>query len=140
MSLPEFSIQRPVTVLMGCLIAVLLGGIAFVRIPVDLMPETEYPTISVNVGYEGVAPEEMETLVARPLEQTLAAAPGMEEITSSSSEGRASVRCRFLYGTDLDEAANDIRARIDRRRTMLPDDIDPRPFTSTTSRNTRSCR
>ena len=125
MSLPEFSIHRPVTVLMGCLIALLLGGIAFVRIPVDLMPETEYPTISVNVGYEGVAPEEMETLVARPLEQALAAAPGMEEITSSSSEGRAGVRCRFLYGTDLDEAANDIRARIDRRRTMLPDDIDP---------------
>ena len=125
MSLPEFSIHRPVTVLMGCLIALLLGGIAFVRIPVDLMPETEYPTISVNVGYEGVAPEEMETLVARPLEQALAASPGMEEITSSASEGRAGVRCRFLYGTDLDEAANDIRARIDRRRTMLPDDIDP---------------
>ncbi len=125
MSLPEFSISRPVTVLMGCLIALLLGGIAFVRIPVDLMPETEYPTISVNVGYEGVAPEEMETLVARPLEQALAASPGMEEITSSASEGRAGVRCRFLYGTDLDEAANDIRARIDRRRTMLPDDIDP---------------
>ena len=125
MSLPELSIRRPVTVLMGCSIAVLLGGIAFVRIPVDLMPETEYPTISVNVGYEGVAPEEMETLVARPLEQALAAAPGLEEITSSSSEGRAAVRCRFLYGTDLDEAANDIRARIDRRRTMLPDDIEP---------------
>ena len=96
MSLPEFSISRPVTVLMGCLIALLLGGIAFVRIPVDLMPETEYPTISVNVGYEGVAPEEMETLVARPLEQALAASPGMEEITSSASEGRAGVRCRFL--------------------------------------------
>ena len=110
---------------MGCLIAMLLGGIAFVRIPVDLMPETEYPTISINVSYEGVAPEEMETLVARPLEQVLAAAPGVEEITSSSSEGRVSVRCRFAYGTDMDEAANDLRTRIDRRRTSLPDDIDP---------------
>ena len=125
MSLPEFSIHRSVTVLMGCLIAMLLGGIAFVRIPVDLMPETEYPTISITVSYEGVAPEEMETLVARPLEQVLAAAPGVEEITSSSSEGRVSVRCRFAYGTDMDEAANDLRTRIDRRRTTLPDDIDP---------------
>ena len=125
MNLPEFSIRRPVTVLMGALIAMLLGGIAFVRIPVDLMPETEYPTISINISYEGVAPEEMETLVARPLEQVLAAAPGVEEITSSSSEGRASVRCRFAYGTDMDEAANDLRTRIDRRRTTLPDDIDP---------------
>ncbi|MEZ5394308.1 MAG: efflux RND transporter permease subunit [Bryobacterales bacterium] len=81
MSLPEFSIHRPVTVIMACLMAVLLGGIAFVEIPVDLMPETEYPTLSVNVGYPGVAPQEMETLVARPLEQALAATPGVEEIT-----------------------------------------------------------
>ncbi len=125
MSLPEFSIHRPVTVLMGCLIAILLGAIAFVQIPVDLMPETEFPTLSVNVGYEGVAPEEMETLVARPLEQTMASAPGVERITSSSSEGRTSVRVEFTYGTDLDEAANDLRARIDRRRGALPDDIDP---------------
>ena len=65
MSLPEFSIQRPVTILMACLMAVLLGLIAFVEIPVDLMPETEYPTLSVNVSYLGVAPQEMETLVAQ---------------------------------------------------------------------------
>ena len=125
MSLPEFSIHRPVTVLMACTIAVLLGAIAFVKIPVDLMPETEYPTLSVNVAYQGVAPEEMETLVARPLEQTLASAPNVEEISSSSSEGRASVRLRFAYGIDLDEAANDLRARLDRRRDSLPDDIEP---------------
>ena len=125
MSLPEFSIKRPVTVLMACLMAVLLGGIAFVEIPVDLMPETEYPTLSVNVAYPGVAPQEMETLVARPLEQALAATPGVEEVTSSSSEGRASVRLRFSYGLDLDEAAAEMRTRIDRRRSTLPDDIEP---------------
>jgi HAE1 family hydrophobic/amphiphilic exporter-1 len=125
MSLPEFSIHRPVTVLMACMVAILLGAIAFWQIPVDLMPETEFPTLSVNVTYEGVAPEEMETLVVRPLEQSLASAPLLEEITSSASEGQASVRLRYAYGTDLDEAANDLRARIDRRRNALPDDIDP---------------
>jgi HAE1 family hydrophobic/amphiphilic exporter-1 len=125
MSLSEFSIHRPVTVLMACMVAILLGGIAFVQIPVDLMPETEYPTLSVNVTYQGVAPGEMETLVVRPLEQALASAPGLEEITSSASEGRASVRLRYAYGADLDEAANDLRARIDRRRDALPDDVDP---------------
>jgi HAE1 family hydrophobic/amphiphilic exporter-1 len=124
MSLPEFSIQRPVTILMACLIAMLLGTIAFIQIPVDLMPETEYPTISVTTRYEGVAPEEMETLIARPLEQSLASAPGAEEITSRSSEGTASVRVRFVYGTNLDEAANELRERIDRRRNLLPDDIE----------------
>ena len=105
--------------------AMLLGAIAFVEIPVDLMPETEYPTLSVNVAYPGVAPEEMETLVARPLEQALASTPGVEEITSSSSEGRASVRLRFNYGTNLDEAAAEMRTRIDRRRNTLPDEMEP---------------
>ena len=125
MNLAEFSIRRPVTILMVCLVAILLGTIAFVQIPVDLMPEIEYPIISVNTSYEGVAPEEMETLIARPLEQALSSAPNAEEITSSSSEGRASVRVRFVYGTDLDVAAADLRARIDARRTSLPDDADP---------------
>ncbi len=125
MSISEFSIKRPVTILMACLMAMLLGGIAFVEIPVDLMPETEYPTLSVNVSYPGVAPQEMETLVARPLEQALAATPGVEETTSSSSESRASVRLRFAYGTDLDEAAAEMRSRIDRRRNTLPDEMEP---------------
>jgi HAE1 family hydrophobic/amphiphilic exporter-1 len=125
MNVAEFSIKRPVTVLMACFIAVLLGAIAFVEIPVDLMPETEYPTLSVNVGYPGVAPQEMETLVARPLEQALASTPGAVEITSSSSEGRASVRVEFEYGINLDEAAAELRTRLDRRRDTLPDEIDP---------------
>ena len=89
------------------------------------MPEMEYPTISVTTRYEGVAPEEMETLVSRPLEQALASAPGVEEITSRSSEGNSNVRVRFVYGSDLDEAANELRARIDRRRGSLPEDIEP---------------
>jgi HAE1 family hydrophobic/amphiphilic exporter-1 len=125
MNLPQFSIRRPVTVLMVCLIAILLGTIAFLNIPVDLMPEIVYPTLSVSAAYEGVAPEEMENLVTRPLEQAFAAAPGVEEITSVSSEGRSSLRVSFAYGTNLDEAANELRSRLDRRRASLPEDMDP---------------
>ena len=124
MSLPEFSIQRPVTVIMACLMVVLLGAIAFLEIPVDLMPETEYPTISISAAYMGVAPHEMETLVARPLEQALASTPGLEQMKSTSSEGRAAVQLRFVYGTDLDEAASEMRTRLDRNRGKLPDDIE----------------
>lgn len=125
MSLPEFSIHRPITVLMGCLVAVLLGAIAFVQIPVDLMPETEFPTLTVSASYPGVAPAEMETLVARPLEEAVASAPGVEEITSTSNEGQSSVRVRFEYGANLDEAANELRSRIDRIRGRLPEDMAP---------------
>ena len=125
MSLPEFSIRRPVTVLMASLVAILLGGISFVRLPVDLMPEVEYPTLSVRAEYPGVAPEEMENLVARPLEEAFAAAPGVEKITSTSTEGSANVRVNFVHGTNLDEAANELRLRLDRRRGSLPADMNP---------------
>jgi HAE1 family hydrophobic/amphiphilic exporter-1 len=125
LSLSEFSIRRPVTILMCTLILILLGGIAFFRLPVDLMPDVVYPTISVRAEYPGVAPEEMENLVARPMEEAFAAAPGVEEITSSSSEGSTNIRVSFVYGTNLDEAANELRIRLDRRRSALPEDMEP---------------
>ena len=125
MSLPEFAIRRPVTTLMVCLIAILLGAISFVEIPVDLMPEVVYPTLSVQATYQGVAPEEMENLVVRPLEEAFSAAPGVEEITSTCTEGQAFVRIGFEYGQDLDEAANELRSRLDRRRNTLPEEMDP---------------
>src|SRR5574341_543702 len=119
MSLSEFSIRRPVTILMCCLIVLLLGTIAYIRLPVDLMPDIVYPTISVRAEYPGVAPEEMENLVARPLEEAFSSAPGVEEITSTSSEGSTFVRVSFSYGMDLYEAANELRVRLDRRRSAL---------------------
>ena len=125
MNLPEFSIRRPVTVLMASLIAIMLGAIAFVEIPVDLMPEVVYPTISVRAEYPGVAPEEMETLVVRPLEEAFSAAPGVEELSSTVSEGRVYVSVRFEYGSNMDEAANEMRTRLDRRRSYLPEDMEP---------------
>lgn len=125
MGLPEFSINRPVTITVFCLLAILLGAIAFVMIPVDLLPETIYPTISIRAEYPGAGPEEMETLIARPLEEAFAAAPGVEEITSNCTEGSANVRVGFSYGINLDEAANELRSRLDRRRRDMPEDMDP---------------
>ena len=125
MSLPEFSIKRPVTVLMAVMVSLLLGFIAFTEIPVDLMPEVNYPTLSITTDYEGVGPEEIETLISRPLEQIVSAAPGVERVTSTSSEGRSSVRIEFVFGTDIDVAADEVRSRLDRGRRSLPDDIEP---------------
>ncbi len=125
MNLSTVSIHRPVTVLMACLVAILLGTVAFLNIPVDLMPEIVYPTISVRAEYAGVAPEEMETLVVRPLEEAFSAAPNVERISSSVYEGLCYVRVGFDFGVDIDEAANELRTRLDRRRRYLPEDMDP---------------
>ena len=125
MSIPRIAIERPVTMFMISMVIILLGAISLTRLPVDLMPDTQYPTISVSVGYAGVGPLEMEELVTRPIEQAVSAVAGLERVDSTSSEGRANIRLNFAWGTDLAEAADEVRTRLDRVRGRLPEDADP---------------
>ena len=125
MSIPRIAIERPVTMFMISAVIVLLGGISLFRLPVDLMPDVTYPSITVRVGYGGVGPAEIEQLIVRPLEQTLAAVPGLEQINSTASEGSGNVRLNFAWGTNLNEAADEVRTRIDRVRGRLPHESDP---------------
>jgi HAE1 family hydrophobic/amphiphilic exporter-1 len=124
MRITEFSVGRPVFTIMLSLVVVLLGGISLWRLPIDLMPEVTLPTVSVSVSYENASPQEMEELVTRPLEQALSGAPGVEEITSTSSEGSSNVRVTFAWGTDLDGATADVRDRLDRVARQLPEEAD----------------
>jgi HAE1 family hydrophobic/amphiphilic exporter-1 len=124
MSIPRTAIHRPVTMFMLSAVIVLLGGISLMRLPVDLMPDVTYPTITVRVSYGGVGPKEIEQLIVRPLEQTLAAVPGLDQINSTASEGSGMVRLSFAWGTNLNEAADEIRTRVDRVRGRLPDEAD----------------
>jgi len=124
MSLPEIAIRRSVTVYICCAIAILLGTISFERLPIDLMPDIEIPRISVNTRYEGAAPEEVEQLITRRIENAVGSAPGVEEVNSNSGEDQSRVTVSFEWGTDLDEAANELRTRLDRVRNQLPDDAD----------------
>jgi len=121
-SAARFSVARPVTTCMIMAIALLLGGVALTRLPVDLLPNIETPTLSISVDYENAAPETMEELVTRRVEQAVAATPGLEEMESSSVEGQASVTLRFGWGTNIDEAANDVRDRLFSELDELPDE------------------
>jgi HAE1 family hydrophobic/amphiphilic exporter-1 len=125
MSIPRFAIERPVTMFMISMVIILLGGISLTRLPVDLMPDTQMPTITVRVSYSGVGPLEMEELVTRPIEQAVSAVAGLERVDSTSSEGNANVRLNFAWGTDLSEAADEVRTRLDRVRGRMPEDADP---------------
>ncbi len=125
MKLPEFSVRRPITIYMITSVLVLLGAISFTRLPIDLMPDVQNPTLTVRTDYTGVAPEEVENLVSRPLEAALSSAPGVYRINSSSSEGQSSVRVTFDWGVNIDEAANEIRTRVDRVRGSLPEGVEP---------------
>ena len=125
MSIPRFAIQRPVTMFMISAVVTLLGLISLTRLPVDLMPEFEQPTLTVRTSYAGVGPLEMEELITRPMEQAVSAVPGLTRVESTSSEGNSQVRLNFDWGSDLGEAADEIRTRVDRIRNRLPEDADP---------------
>ena len=124
MSIPRIAIQRPIMMFMISAIIILLGGISLTRLPVDLLPDVQYPTVSVRIQYPGVGPQEIEQLLTRPIEQAVGAVAGLEQINSTSQEGSSSVRLSFAWGTDLSEAMDDLRTRLDRVRGRMPEDAE----------------
>jgi HAE1 family hydrophobic/amphiphilic exporter-1 len=91
------------------------------RLGIDMMPEIEPPQISVIAAYPGAGSLDVETNVTEELENQLGTTPGLERITSTSSEGSSIIRLRFVWGTNLDEASNDVRDRIELAKRFLPD-------------------
>src|SRR5215204_4755215 len=125
MSIPRIAIHRPVTMFMISAVVTLLGAVSLTRLPVDLMPEFEQPTLTVRTSYSGVGPLEMEELITRPMEQAVSAVPGITRVQSQSSEGNSQVQLNFEWGSDLGEAADEVRTRVDRMRNRLPEDAEP---------------
>ncbi len=121
MNLPEFGVKRPVTNLMIFLGIIIVALYSLSRLGIDLMPEIEPPIISVITTYPGASPEDVEIRVSEPLENQLATTPGLEKITSRSLEGASVVSLKFIWGTNLNEASNDIRDRIEQAKRYLPD-------------------
>jgi len=121
MSLPEFGVRKPVSNLMIFSAIIILAFYSLTRIGIDIMPEIEPPIISVIAAYPGANPQDVEIKVTEPLENQLATTPGLEKITSRSMEGASVISLKFKWGTNLDEASNDIRDRIEQAKRYLPD-------------------
>src|SRR4029453_5618564 len=125
MSIPRLAIERPVTMFMLSGVIILIGAVSLARLPVDLMPDVSYPSITGRLQYQGVGPLEMEELVTRPIEQAMAAVAGLERLQATSAEGSGRGAPTPAWGADLNEAADDVRSRIDRVRGRLPEDAEP---------------
>jgi len=123
MNLPGFSVKRPIFTTMVTLIFVILGSVSLSRLQIDMLPNIEMPTLSIRTDYEGASPEVMERLVTQIVEEIVATVPGVEEITSTSSEGRSSVNVSFVWGTAIDTAAIDVQGKLENEINELPDDI-----------------
>jgi HAE1 family hydrophobic/amphiphilic exporter-1 len=93
-------------------------------LPVDLLPPIEYPMLTVATSYPNVGPEEIERLITDKVENAIASVPNIKQVRSSSEEGRSRVRLEFTQGTDVDVAANDVRAALDRIRDDFPPEVE----------------
>jgi HAE1 family hydrophobic/amphiphilic exporter-1 len=117
-----FVTARPVAVAMVFLAAVVFGWFSYQRLPVTLMPELSYPTITVRTEYPGAAPEEVENDVSRPIEEALGVVSGLRRISSVSRAGVSDVVLEFSWDTDVSEATQDTLEKLD--LVFLPDEAE----------------
>lgn len=129
MTIPEFSVNRRVTIAMFALILVVLGIWAVWSLGLDLFPDIEYPMVTVTAAYPGAGSEEVEQNLTEPLERFVGTVNNLKEISSVSREGYAMLMLEFEWGTNVDFAAQDVREALDQGMDFLPEDVD-RPIVS----------
>ena len=124
MHLSELCIRRPVFASVLSLAVVLIGLMAYSRLSVREYPNIDEPVVSVTTDYTGASPEIIESQVTQPLEEVLSGIEGVDVISSQSREGRSQISVRFRIDRDQDAAASDVRDRVSRARSRLPDEVD----------------
>ena len=124
MQLAETFIRRPVLASMVSLAFVLVGVIAYTRLPVREFPDADPPIVSVSVVLPGASPQVIESAVTDVLEEELSSVEGIRAITSASQEQVSTISIEFTLDRDVEAAAQDVRARVSRVRGLLPEDIE----------------
>jgi len=123
-TLSEICIRRPVFASVLSLAVLLVGLMAYSRLTVREYPNIDEPVVSVTTEYRGASPEIIESQVTQPLEEVLSGIEGIDVITSQSCEGRSQISVRFRIDRDQDAAASDVRDRVSRARSRLPEEVD----------------
>jgi len=122
--LSDISVRRPVLATVMSLVVVLIGLVAYQRLPVREYPKIDEPTVTVETKYRGASADIIESRVTKPLEESLAGIEGVDTITSISRAESSQITVKFRLERDPDAAASDVRDRVARVRGKLPDDID----------------
>jgi hydrophobic/amphiphilic exporter-1 (mainly G- bacteria), HAE1 family len=120
MKLPDLSINKPVTVTMIFIGVVLMGAISLGRLPQELFPAISYPQLTIVTTYENAAPEEVETLITKIVEEAVGTVGNLKRISSTSKEGISLVTTEFNWGTNMDFASLGVREKIDLVKERLP--------------------
>ncbi|MEY2776005.1 MAG: hypothetical protein RLY30_103 [Pseudomonadota bacterium] len=124
MKLSEICIQRPVFATVLSLIITLVGAVSLTKLSIREYPKIDEPSVTVDTDYRGASPEIIESQITKPLEDSIAGIEGIEVLTSVSRTGTSSITARFNLSRDPDSAASDVRDRVSRVRSRLPEGAD----------------
>ena len=124
MKIYETAVRKPVTTALIFIGVVVFGLFSFTRLSVDLYPEIELNAVTIMTTYSGASATDIEQNVTKRLEMSLSTVSDLKRITSTSKDNISLITIEFEYGTDMDEAVNDIRTVIDMQRNFLPDDTE----------------
>ena len=121
MSIYKSAIEKPVTTALIFVAVIVIGVFSLSRLPIDQFPEMDPPFITVMTTYPGASASEIETNVTKLIENSLTSVDGLKELTSSSRDNMSVVSLELEWGTDRDEASNDVRSFIDMVKSNLPE-------------------
>lgn len=123
MNLPELSIKRPTFIAAIVALMLISGVISLKNMPVDLFPDVSFPVVVVSATYPGASPQDMEKLIAQPIEDEVGSLPGLEKLQSVNSESFAFILLQFKLGTDVKDSEQQVRQRLGNIRRNLPDEM-----------------
>src|SRR6202049_4099812 len=126
-------ILRPVATTMLMVGVVLAGAAAYRLLPISALPEVDYPTIQVTTFYPGASPEVMASAVTAPLERQFGQVPGLQQMTSTSSDGSSVITLQFSLSLNIDIAEQEVQQSINASGTYLPADLPTPPLYSKTN-------
>lgn len=119
----KFSVKKPYTVLVGVVLAIVLGVVAFTRMTADLLPSISLPYVIVMTTYPGASPETVETAVTQPVEAAMATVSNIESIRSVSSENYSMVILEFAQSSDMNAVSLEIRESLDQIKSYWDDSV-----------------
>src|ERR1700761_1406499 len=126
-------ILRPVATSLLMIGILLAGGVAYKQLPISALPEVDYPTIQVATFYPGASPDVMASSVTAPLERQFGQVPGLQQMTSTSSDGSSVITLQFTLSLNIDVAEQEVQQAINAAQTYLPTDLPNPPIYSKTN-------
>lgn len=120
MNLPELSIKRPIFITCVFLLMIIVGMLSLKRLPIDILPKVSFPFVSVNTSYDGASPEEVETLLTKPIEDVISSISGLKRLLSVSKNGYSQILAEFKMDSDIKDVEQQIRSKIAGIKDRLP--------------------